>query len=287
MAKNVTPSNFLDLTGKRFGMLTVAKRAENINGRVAWLCKCDCGNEKVVKSIYLTTGDTRSCGCLYEKDLTGQKFGRLTVIKKTSKRENGEIVYKCICDCGNEALVKRSYLTTGGTKSCGCLASEMHSELAKKAFTTNGYSCNKKYSRLYRTWNAMIDRCHNNKCHNYKNYGGRGIKICDEWLNNFKTFYDWAIKNGYQKNLTIERIDVNGNYEPSNCCWITKGEQGYNKTNTVYITIDGVKRSLREWSIISGLSKSLIYNRLKRGYTGNELFCEKGKNHKFNKEETK
>lgn len=166
-------------------------------------------------------------------DLTGQKFGRLTAIEKHSK-QNGHIVWLCQCDCGNTATVQGTRLKQGRTNSCGCLwvesianfnHSERRKETTRKAKTKHGM----KGTRVYRIWQAMKSRCGNSNVPCYSYYGGRGIKVCDEWLNSFESFYEWSMVNGYAADLTIDRIDVNGNYEPSNCRWVTMAEQNKNK----------------------------------------------------------
>lgn len=141
------------------------------------------------------------------KDIVGKKFGRLTVLDEYIKIPNGT-KWKCRCECGNEKYVYRGKLTTGHTKSCGCLTK-----------TANGLSDHK----LYSVWSNMKDRCYNSNNHAYHNYGGKGVILCEEWQS-FVPFYEWAIKNGYKEGLTIERINSNGNYSPDNCEWITLSE---------------------------------------------------------------
>lgn len=149
-------------------------------------------------------------------NITGQKFGRLTAIKPCGKTSGGNILWLCECDCGNKTTVPTQHLKSGNTQSCGCL----NSELASKRFTKTGASNH----RLYRIWRNMKRRCYDKTFKAYKNYGGKGVLICEEWLKSFENFYNWAIGNGYKDDLTIDRIDVKGNYEPKNCQWITRSE---------------------------------------------------------------
>lgn len=165
-----------------------------------------------------------------KKDLTGQKFGRLLVLKDAGKRRHSYVVWLCQCDCGNTVEVISDSLRSGNTRSCGCL----HDECAVEKI--RGVKCKPKHGlshhRLFGILNGMKTRCYNENNKDFKDYGGRGIKICDDWLSDFKNFYDWAISNGYQDDLTIDRIDVNGNYEPSNCKWSTRAEQSRNQRRT-------------------------------------------------------
>ena len=147
-------------------------------------------------------------------DLVGQKFGRLTVI---SRAENVKRLtrWNCICECGNSTVVYGGHLRSGATKSCGCLCKETASK--------NNSTHRKTKTRLFTTWQNMFTRCNNKNHKQYKNYGARGIQVCDEWKD-FVIFYEWAIQNGYNDNLTIDRIDNDGNYCPENCQWITLSE---------------------------------------------------------------
>lgn len=144
----------------------------------------------------------------------------------------GKALWKCKCDCGNYADVTGDSLRQGKTKSCGCLGDDNR----RKITTRNRYGATKhnqckegKKSRIYRIYDAMHQRCYNEKNGAYKHYGGRGIVICDEWKNNFESFFQWSLKNGYSDDLSIDRIDNDGNYEPSNCRWADMTLQGLNR----------------------------------------------------------
>ena len=155
------------------------------------------------------------------KDLCGQKFGRLTVIKDTGERsKHGNVLWLCRCDCGNLTINYSGHLCSGRTKSCGCL----NSEKSAKRKMIHGDTRNHEPTRLYRIWIAMKKRCSNPKSISYRYYGGKGISVCPEWASDYMTFKTWALTNGYQNNLTIDRIDHIGNYCPENCQWLTKSE---------------------------------------------------------------
>jgi hypothetical protein len=158
------------------------------------------------------------------KDLTGQKFGRLTVIEKTGKRAgNRSIIWKCRCDCGNIVEVIRDDLLNGSTKSCGCLKKEINEKIhIKHGDARNGKG--KKLSRLYQIWRVMRGRCQNPNAWAFRYYGGKGIRVCDEWNNNYLTFKNWALANGYDNELCLERVDKEGDYSPENCQWETRSE---------------------------------------------------------------
>ena len=159
-------------------------------------------------------------------DLNGKQFGRLTVICEGEKARSGERMWICKCSCGNITKpIKSTCLRNGITQSCGCL----HREIVSQAKATHQQSD----TRLYSVWRGMKDRCFRPNAVNYKFYGGRGITVCDEWYNSFEAFYEWAMANGYAENLTIDRIDANGNYEPSNCRWITIQEQQRNRRKSL------------------------------------------------------
>lgn len=187
------------------------------------------------------------------KDVTGQKFGRLTALHRLHNTK-GKTKWLCICDCGNLKEVTLNLLQRGETKSCGCL----HKEFMKKQFGTHG----KTGTRLHRIWKNMHTRCYNKNISQYKDWGGRGIKICDEWKDNFQTFYDWSMSNGYNDKLSIDRIDNNGNYEPSNCRWATVKQQNRNSRQAKQITFNGETHCIKEWCEILGINYNTYWTRV-------------------------
>ena len=168
----------------------------------------------------------------YPKDIAGMKFGRLTAIKKVGTKGNGKgskSIWLCRCDCGNEKEILRNSLVSGTTKSCGCLEKEVKATMHLK----HGM----EKSRIWNIWTGMRDRCSRPNNKNYQRYGGRGIRVCPEWDSDFQNFYDWSMENGYSDDLTIDRIDNDGNYEPSNCRWVTRKEQTRNRSITKTIPL--------------------------------------------------
>lgn len=192
------------------------------------------------------------------KNLAGKKFGRLTVVERIigTKRTT----WHCICDCGKEVNVLSTNLLRYHSTSCGCLLREV----AKKRSTTHGLS---NSERLYGIWTGIRKRCFCETSIDYKNYGGRGISMCAEWEKNYLNFRDWAMQNGYAENLTIDRIDVNGNYCPENCRWATKKEQVYNKRNTVRISGKSLAKLCDEMKPNDKKFYHKVYMRIKRGWS--------------------
>lgn len=243
----------LELTGQKFNKLTVIREyGKDKKGNITWLCKCDCGNFKVVRGQELTGNKVKSCGCSKFRDLSGQKFGKLTVIKRV-ENIGKQVAYLCRCDCGNTKIVKADYLREGYTKSCGCLTSAhpKHRMI---------------HTRLYRIWMCMKNRCNNEKHNDFFNYGGRGISICEDWLdkqNGFINFYNWAVSTGYNDTLTIDRIDNNKNYMPSNCRWVPLEEQPKNRRNVLKIKYNNNVYTMPELSKILNISYYNIYKKFK------------------------
>lgn len=178
------------------------------------------------------------------ENLTGRTFGRLTVLKEVSHPKAGVYIWECECSCENHTHinVNGNSLRSGNTKSCGCL----HTEQLQQR-NMQGRKYDKSYKRLVQIWRAVNHRCYNPKDTAYKWYGGKGIKVCDEW-HNFDSFKDWAIANGYSDKLTIDRIDSNKDYCPENCQWATWEEQANNTSSNKMITYNGKTQSLSMWA---------------------------------------
>lgn len=209
-------------------------------------------------------------------DMTGWKMcehgvpnSKIVVIGRAEDKvyKNGRRVirWKCSCSCGSDKTIFSTTrdLTSGHTKSCGCL----HSEELRKRSVTHGET----NSRLYHIWSAIKARCLNQNNEKYRNYGGRGITICVEWEQSYEAFRDWSLNNGYDGNLSIDRIDVNGNYEPDNCRWVDNFIQANNRTDNFVIEYNGEVHTVHEWAVITGISAANIRNRIKKlGWTVEE-----------------
>ena len=197
-------------------------------------------------------------------DLSVQRFGKLQVLQREGS-QCGSVTWLCLCDCGNKTIVNGHNLRRGLTVSCGC------KKRNEPSYVTHG----KSNTRLHGIWRGMKQRCYNPKHSAYQLYGAKGIAVCDEWKENFQSFYDWALENGYSEELSIDRIDVNGNYEPSNCRWATQKEQANNRTTNAYLSLNGERHTIAEWMQITGLSKAAIEGRLKRGWSVERTLTEK------------
>lgn len=192
-------------------------------------------------------------------DLRGQRFGRLTVIRESKERLNGGVTWLCRCDCGNEVVVRSNGLRRGRTLSCGCYNHDV--------ITKHGMG----RTRLHGIWCKMRHRCQNPNSKNADRYYDRGIRVCDEWANDFNAFAEWALANGYSDELSIDRIDNNGNYEPNNCRWATLKEQGRNKRNNVMLTYNGETHCMAEWAEITDQPRTRLQRRYGRGWSDEEI----------------
>lgn len=202
-------------------------------------------------------------GCF--EDLTGRKFGKLTVSKFVKADERRRRYFECVCDCGEIRIVEASHLRSGHTKSCGCSKNERIKNL--------NYKLGLSTSKIYYTYRNMLNRCYWDKSSESKNYKDRGIVVCDEWRNKengFENFVKWSMKNGYSEDMTIDRINVNGNYEPNNCRWTDTITQANNKRNNKYVVVNGEKGT------VGNLSRK--YN---IGYWNLLHYAKGGKNCKY------
>lgn len=190
-------------------------------------------------------------------DLSGKRFG-LLVVKRRDGHANKGAWWECLCDCGNITYLDTRSLTTGHTKSCGCGKANFCRQKATKH--------NACYSSLYVVWFDMKRRCFDERDPAYKNYGQRGISVCKEWRESFVCFKEWAENNGYRPQLTLERIDNNGNYHPDNCKWVTMKEQSNNRRNNINITFNGQTKTLKQWSESIGLGYNTLWQRWKAGW---------------------
>lgn len=201
-------------------------------------------------------------------DKTGKRYGRLLVVSRSDDLIGNDgkryVMWKCVCDCGNVTYVRSSNLGVN-TTSCGCFLKEV----AGKQTIKHGIG----HSRIYSIYNGMKQRCNNPKSKFYKNYGGRGVKVCDEWNkpDGLKSFHDWAIKNGYMDNLTIERKDVNGDYSPENCEWVPLSEQFKNTTRNVFVVYEGKRMIISDFSRVTGIDHRIVSRDLKNGLSIDEI----------------
>lgn len=258
----------IDLTGQRFGLLTVIKKSEIYNNNTLWLCQCDCGNLIKKTKHQLERVKIASCGCYYKnpknrikEDLTGKKFNNLLVIEYYGVTGRRRQKWKCLCDCGNYTIVDSTHLKNSHTKSCGCVMKDNQKNIGKLNYV-NGLS----QTRIGRIYCNMINRCRNKKIPMYKYYGARGIKFCNEWhplKNGFKNFCDWAFENGYSEDLTLDRIDNNGNYEPNNCRWVDIITQANNKRNVKRFNYKGEYLTLSQISRKYNIKYSCLISRVK------------------------
>lgn len=247
--------------GKKYGRLTVLRvYSEGVgkNTTTYCVCKCDCGNETTVNLQNLKRGASQSCGCIKRFDFEQfkkKKFEQFDVVSLINKKKKTVL---CKCNCGNFFTCFAYDLTSKKPiKNCGHCGKQIAYPI--KAFRE------RKHTRIEQIYWNMIQRCYNKNNPNYKNYGGRGIKICDEWRSSIHCFQDWAFSHGYNENLTIERIDVNGNYCQENCTWIPRSEQQKNKRAIKKYEYNGKLLCLSDIASESGVKYSMLQQRIKRG----------------------
>ncbi len=235
----------------RFGKWTVIGPPEYRGTNSYVLCQCDCGTKRIIPKGNISSGKSTSCGCGVKRPLDGKRFGFLVVLCEKDKK------LLCRCDCGKEKLMNRSNLTQGNAKSCGCMKTKMQSQKV----TTHGLSKSSEYG----IWRGMLTRCYSKNHPSYKNHGSRGIIICDRWKR-FENFH-FDMGNRPTDRHCIERVDNDGNYDPSNCVWATYKRQQNNRRSNVHLTYNGLTMTISEWTDWLGMSHGLIESRLHLGWS--------------------
>lgn len=254
-----------DLVGQTFNRLTVLKYVGVIRKHSSWLCCCACGNEVIVTGSHLKTGHTKSCGCVKKEklqDITGQIFGLWTVVSFSHFAKSGNKqrpYWNCKCACGNEGVVRGDVLKSGGSKSCGCYEKD-RSLIELPEYTEE--EALKKAKSIYK---HMKQRCYNFNNTRIDDYGGRGIKICDRWLESFENFYEdmgTPPTNLHQ----LDRIDNEGDYSPNNCKWSTHSENNRNKRDSHMITYNRKTQCVTAWAEDINIDAGTLFDRIARGW---------------------
>lgn len=259
-----------NISGEKFWMLTAIEYIGSNNG-AKWLFKCECGNNVKHNSSMVKGGHIRSCGCMSKKNqysatpiFEGQKIGQITAIKMLGKKGHN-ISWECSCFCGNIFSALSSNIISGNTKSCGCLKAKICREKA----TIHGMS----NTSVYGLWNNIMRRCYDAKNPAYKNYGGRGIKVCDRWHDFEKFFEDMGNR---PEGFSIDRKNNDAEYSNENCQWSTATEQARNRRDNVFIEINGENKTIAEWSEITGVPYGRINQRRSAGWHDEDLFIPVG-----------
>lgn len=188
------------------------------------------------------------------KNLIGERYGYLEVIERSSNTKAGKARWKCVCDCGNETIVASSDLISGHTQSCGCKKYESKNRVHGMTKTD-----------IHKKWSSMLQRCYDKNHKSYLRYGAFGVKVCDEWRNDFISFMNWSYSNGYKESLSLDRIDNSKGYSPDNCRWVEWREQANNRTSNRLISYKGKTQPIKKWCEELGLSYLFIYQRMHRG----------------------
>lgn len=246
--------------GQRYAKLTVVRKV----AVKKWECLCDCGKLVVRGSVALLHGNTKSCGCHRSEQsivlrLTGQRFGRLLVLKEAERLKPNVRRWHCVCDCGNEKTVNQECLRSGNVRSCGCMQAEHRAKISRfSRKTQNGLSNHP----LFVTWHNMMDRCYNPKCKSFKNYGARGISVCKRW-HQVENFIADMGKKPFS-DATVERKNNDDNYCPENCIWASRTVQTRNRRNTRRVILNGINCSLPELAEQYGIPLRIVRARLDR-----------------------
>lgn len=206
--------------------------------------------------------------------LVNSRFERLTVISFEGRNKEYRPLLKCICDCGNVIIANYKLLKNGHVKSCGCLKKDLSTIINHKHGCAKDKNTGKKV-KLYGVWCSMKERCYNPHSKPFRYYGEKGVTVCAEWVDDFSVFQDWALSNGYNEALSIDRINSNGDYSPENCRWATRITQSRNRSCIKSIEMNGDLKTIPEWSDLTGLSTRTINQRLRRGWESNRILTTK------------
>lgn len=252
-------------TKTRYGRWTLLYHGKKVGYNQFYWCRCACGKEKEVAISSLRSGHSTSCGCYRREvnseakihDITGQRFNYFVAVERVGIGSRGAI-WKCQCDCGVIKEVNYADIARGHVSSCGCMTNKLKSEKAK----THGLS----KTPTYQIWLGIIKRCEDEGCANYHLYGGRGIQMCRRWREDYLAFLE-DMGERPSDNLSIDRIDNNGNYAPGNCRWATDTEQVNNTRRNNRLTLNGVTQNLGQWAKQTGLPRDAIFMRIKRGWS--------------------
>ena len=242
-----------NIEGQKFGMLTALYKTRKVGSHVYMMFRCDCGATKELRKSNVVSeaaGNTRSCGCAAgREDLAGKVFGKLTALRKCGLGPSRNVIWLCACECGKEMMAPADKLRFGRVGSCGC----------SRLIESRGRFIPEK-----QIWLGLIERCTNDKCPSWKNYGARGIKVCERWIASFEAFF--ADMGRRPRGTTIDRINNNGNYEPSNCRWVNQGEQNNNRRGNVWIEFGGERLTCAQWDRKLGFTLATVRGRLHRGW---------------------
>lgn len=255
-----------DLVGYQFNDQEVLSFSRTSKNRAKlWWVKCHCGKVRELSTSTIKKGENKSCGCLVKLNLVGQRFGKLLVLEKVEPASKWRSRWMCQCDCGSVLEINGTDFVHGKTKSCSCLLREKRSQSKK----IHGMS-NHRLSKIY---DCMRQRCYNKNHGQYQDYGGRGIVVCEDWLQDRTGFYKWALENGYSENLTLDRMNNDGPYAPWNCRFASKKEQSRNSRHNHILELYGLSLPISSWAEKLGIDDSVISSRLKAGHdTATALF---------------
>ncbi len=263
------------LEGRVFGKLKVVKELVSETKERRFLCKCSCGNTKEIGFSNLLYGGTKSCGCLQKEKARnrgikvpkGTVFGRLKIVRELPQMFSGNKkrrLMECVCVCGSVTKVLLENLRSGHTRSCKCLSKDTMAE-TMSSHKMSGH-------RAYSIWSGMKTRCTNPNAEAYKYYGAKGISVCDRWKE-FKNFWE-DMRGSYKENLTIDRVDCKGNYEPKNCVWSTTQEQANNRNNTIIFNYRGCCISAGAVSELTGVKRATLTERKRAGWCDKDCYTK-------------